>query len=38
MFAFVSDYIVKRTYGVGYLLTALVYLLSCVLLFREWKR
>lgn len=38
MFAFISDYIVERIYGMGYLLTALVFLLSCVLLFRERKK
>ncbi len=38
MLAFISDYIIKRIYGMGYLLTALIYLLSCVLLFRVHKK
>lgn len=37
MFSFISDFVVIRTYGMGYLLTAVIYLLSCVLLFRDWK-
>lgn len=38
MFSFISDFVVVRTYGMGYLLTAGIYLLSCVLLFRRWKK
>lgn len=38
MQAFFVDYFVNRDYGIGYIMTAIVYLLSCVLLFRGWKR
>lgn len=38
MLEFVRLYLIERTYGMSYLLTAGAYLLSCVLLFREWKK
>lgn len=38
MLEFVKVYLIEHTYGMSYVLTAGAYLLSCVLLFREWKK